>query len=227
MEVIPVINCADAECVRQKIEAAKTFLPEGNFLHLDVTDGVFATHETWNDPAGWIGMAPPFGLEVHLMVGHPEKYAESWLGAGAKRLIVHVETLGDFAVGPKDEGNESILKELLQKCAAHGADLMLALRPETPVEAFEPFLGAGNSFAFQVLAVHPGPAAQEFLPEALKKTKAVRSLVGANAIIEVDGGMNTLTARLVKDAGASAIVSASYIFNSADPNRAYQELCGI
>ena len=93
MKVIPVLNCQDIECVRKKIEIAKTFFSPGDFLHLDVTDGSFATHRTWADPLAWVKLQSPFGLEVHLMVDHPEEYADNWLVAGARRLIVHVESL--------------------------------------------------------------------------------------------------------------------------------------
>ena len=92
MEIFPVINCADFGSVRARVAAAKKFLDEGHFLHLDVADGAFTFHKTWADPAAWADLRAPFRLEVHLMVGHPEKYIEPWLAAGAARLIVHIET---------------------------------------------------------------------------------------------------------------------------------------
>ena len=71
----------------------KDVFDEGDLLHLDVTDGSFASHKTWADPLEWVKLKSPFGLEVHLMVDHPEEYADNWLAAGARRLIVHMESL--------------------------------------------------------------------------------------------------------------------------------------
>src|ERR1700756_5711797 len=93
MNVIPVLNCEDAACIREKLAIAKDFLPHGAMLHLDVTDGVFSAHRTWHDTEEWAALGSPFPLEVHLMVSHPGIYIEEWINAGAKRCIVHVETL--------------------------------------------------------------------------------------------------------------------------------------
>jgi transketolase len=210
MEVIPVINCPDAHCAKEKIAVAKTFLPEGNFLHLDVADGAFTFHKSWNDPTGWANVRAPFKLEVHLMVERPGKYIEPWLAAGASRFIVHVETI-----------DERSIEEILRKCARRGAEVMLSSCPETSVKKLEPYLGRVSML--QVLAVHPGPAAQRFLPLTLEKVRWIRRHA-PNAIIEVDGGIVPATARRVRAAGADVIVSASYIFSSAEPKAAYEEL---
>ena len=67
--------------------------PKGEFLHVDVADGVFTFHKTWNDTTGWAALRLPFPLEIHLMVEHPEEWIAPWLAAGAKRFIVHTETI--------------------------------------------------------------------------------------------------------------------------------------
>jgi ribulose-phosphate 3-epimerase len=77
-----------------------------------------------------------------------------------------------------------------------------------------------------VLAVQPGPAGQTFLPFVEEKIRFLREAV-PDAIIEVDGGMNPDTARLVKVMGADTIVSSNYIFSAADPKKAYEELRAI
>jgi transketolase len=210
MEVIPVINCPDAQCAREKIAVAKTFLSREHFIHVDATDGAFTFHKTWSNPTDWANLRVPFQLEVHLMVEQPEKYIESWIAAGAKRLIVHVET-----------ADERSLKAMLEKCAKRNVELMLSSRPETSVKKLEPYLH--HFKMFQVLAVHPGPASQKFLPLMLDKIKLLRRKV-PDAIIEVDGGVVPGTARKMKSAGADIIVSGSYLFGSKDPEAAYEEL---
>ena len=210
MKVIPVINCPDFHCAREKIKIARSFLNDGAFLHLDVTDGAFTFHKTWADPTEWANLRAPFALEVHLMVERPEKYVEPWLAAGAKRFIVHVETV-----------TESSFEEILKKCKKRGAELMLSSNPETAVRALEPFFKQTSHF--QVLSVYPGPAAQKFLPLMLDKIRFLRRKV-PGATIEVDGGITPATARRAKTAGADAVVSASYIFKSGDPAAAYKEI---
>lgn len=210
MIVIPVINCPDRACAEEKIAVAKTFLHADDWIHIDVTDGIFSKHVTWNDPAGWGDLEIPFNLEVHLMVAHPEDCTESWLDAGAKRIIVHIET-----VTPES------LQVILTACRKKGAETMLASNPDTPIDALEQYFGLLSEFL--VLAVHPGPAGQSFNPLVLEKIKALKQ---EDAIMmEVDGGMNPETAKLAKDAGANVVASGAYIFNaSSDPGKAYEEL---
>ena len=213
MKVIPVINCPDVECVQKKIEVAKTFLTAGDLVHLDVTDGSFATHRTWADPLEWTKLKSPFGLEVHLMVDHPEEYADNWLAAGARRLVVHMESLT-----PQSTHEINSLAE------RYHAEVMLSSRPETIAEEIEPYLKRFR--LFQVLAVEPGPAGQIYLPFTDEKIRFLRE-ESPNATIEVDGGMSSLTVWRVKELGADIVVSSSYIFGNTDPKKAYQELTNI
>jgi ribulose-phosphate 3-epimerase len=213
MKVIPVINCPDIECVQKKIDVAKTFLKEGDMLHLDVTDGSFSAHATWADPLEWVKLKSPFGLEVHLMVDHPEQYADNWITAGARRLIVHVESL-----------NRQSMHEILAAAERRQAEVMLSSKPESIEEDITPYLKHFRSF--QVLAVQPGPSGQIYLPFTDDKIRFLREEF-PNATIEVDGGMSPLTVWRVKELGADTVVSSSYIFNSADPKKAYEELTNI
>jgi ribulose-phosphate 3-epimerase len=213
MKVIPVLNCPDILCVEKKIEIAKMFLADGDFLHLDVTDGSFATQKTWADPSVWSTLKSPFPLEVHLMVNQPEEYADNWLAAGARRLIVHVEAL-----------SHQSLHEIATVAERYHAEIMISSKPESISEELVPYL---NRFTlFQVLGVQPGAAGQKFLSFTKEKVRFLREEL-PDAIIEVDGGMNPETARLVKDVGADIVVSSSYIFDAADPKKAYEELSAI
>jgi ribulose-phosphate 3-epimerase len=210
MLIIPVVNCPDRACAEERIAAAKTFLKKKDFLHIDVADGVFTFHKTWNDPEGWAALRSPFPLEVHLMVEHPEEWIAPWLAAGAKRFIVHIETI-----------DEDSLKNIAAACKAGRAELVLSSNPETPADEFTPYLHMTSRF--QVLCVNPGLAGQKFLPLVLEKVKWLKYAL-PDAIIEVDGGVTPETAKWAKDAGADIIVSASHIFGSKDPKKAYKEL---
>lgn len=210
MQVIPAVNCLDFDCVKDLVRQASGFLPPGGWIHLDVADARFTFNKTWGDPAKWHEVRSGLNLEVHLMVEEPERLAPLWLEAGAKRIIVHVET-----VTP-----ESALK-LRDMARSRGAEFVLSSNSETPIEALEPYL---DSFSFfQVLAVHPGLAGQAFLSSVLEKIKFIRAKA-PQAVIEVDGGINPQTAALAKAAGANTVVSASFIFGRSDAGKAYAEL---
>lgn len=213
MEVIPSINCLDFECALGEVKSSSGFLPEGGWLHLDVADAVFTFHKSWGDPKKFLVLSsqfPRFNWEIHLMVEGPEKVAEEWLEAGAKRLIVHVEAI-----------NRDSAEAILTLAKEYGASVMLSSNPETPGENLKPYLPMFSEF--QVLAVTPGWSGQQFLPLVLDKIKFLRR-EKPDAIIEVDGGINPGAVELVKAAGANAVVAASYLFEAVDKKAAFEEL---
>lgn len=213
-KVIPAINChiGDFECVAHKAQVIESLPADAGerWAHIDVADGAFTFNKTWNDPGAWANLARPISLEVHLMVENPGFHVDAWLGIGAKRLILHAETI--------DPASFAVVADKVRRA---GGEVMLALNPETDVHAIEAY--GKNVSEFQLLAVHPGLAGQKFLPAVLEK---VRFLRGArpDATIEVDGGINEETARDAFRAGANILVSASYLFTSRDPIAAYNTL---
>ena len=213
MQVLPVINCLDFNCVESELEKFKSFLKEGEWVKIDIADGKFTFHKTWDDPEIWKKLQPNYKLEVHLMVEEPEKFIGPWLGAGAKKLIVHIETL-----------KPETLENILTAAKSAGAEIVLASNPDTPPEKLRPYLNVTDYF--QVLAVNPGLAGQKFLPTVLEKIKFLRR-EAPSAKIEVDGGINLETAKLVKNAGADAVAVASYILDNGDQKKAYEELVEI
>ena len=144
------------------------------------------------------------------MVEEPERHAEEWIAAGAKRLIVHAEVL-----------NEHSAKGIAQMAGKRGVEVMLSSNPHTTTAELWPYLKLFKEY--QVLAVDPGPAGQKFLPVVLQKIRFLRNFA-PNAKIEVDGGMTPETAREVKAAGADTVVSSTYIFGSDDPKKAHKQL---
>ena len=94
MQIIPVFKLRGPRGRGRKNSALRRkFFEKGDFLHVDVADGIFTFHKTWNDPEGLGALRSPFPLEVHLMVEHPEAWIAPWLAAGAKRFIVPVEAI--------------------------------------------------------------------------------------------------------------------------------------
>jgi ribulose-phosphate 3-epimerase len=210
MQTVPVLNCSDRVDAEEKMAIVQKILKKGDFLHIDIADGIFTFHKTWNDPGAWAAFQLPFQLEVHLMVEHPEELIGPWLDAGAKRFIVPVEAV-----------DMDSFRAIAARCKAGDAELILSSNPETPPEDLTPYLH--DISHFQVLCVNPGLAGQKFLPLALGKVKWLKYAI-PHATIEVDGGITPEAAKWAKDAGADSIVSASYIFGSKDPGKAYEEL---
>jgi ribulose-phosphate 3-epimerase len=143
-------------------------------------------------------------LDCHLMMTNPGDYLEAFKKAGADGCTVHVE-VGDT-------------KQLLQTCRDLGLNAGLAINPETPAEAVEPFLELVDLVL--CMTVHPGFGGQKFIEEVLPKIEWVRSELDRRELeaeLEVDGGIDERTAPLVVAAGARVLVAGSAIFGDPKP----------
>lgn len=212
MFVIPSVNAKKFSLVKEGLNKVRKL--GASWAHLDIADGKFTKIKLWNNPADLKRLRmknEKIKLEAHLMVKNPDAVLGNWLAAGVKRLIVHVESAKDILA-------------MVKKCRKAKAELALALNPKTPVEKLLPYKNQIKQVL--ILAVTPGPAGQKFGPGQLEKIRSLRQLM-PDVKIEVDGGINLETARLCKKAGADILVSASYIFNSRNPKKAYLELTKI
>lgn len=222
MTILPVINCPDFDCVQSRVAIAQDLLCDHGsssrpastnegWIHIDVADGGFTSgYETWRNPEDLkkLERDPDLKIEVHLMLNEPELALESWLAAGVNRIIVHLETT-------------TALDTLVNMCAERGAEVWLALAPQTRAESAFPYLPLVKGC--QVLAVNPGLAGQAMLPGTLEKVRAIRTAF-PNLPIEVDGGITAATVPQCTAAGATQVVAGSAIFNAADQVAAYRDL---
>ena len=210
MLVIPAINEIEFPEVLNKIGIAMTFSP---WIHLDVVDGKFAENKTWNNPGELKAISHKLkaNIEAHLMVENPEAVIKDWISAGVKRIVIQLEAI--------DGAKARSVLEIADK-----VEIGLAVNPETPIENLFPYL---ENFKFiLVLGVNPGLAGRPFNEKVLEKIKFLKNYY-PNVIIEADGGINLEIAKSVKEAGTDIIVSASYIWGSQNPERAYQELMTV
>ncbi|PIY59277.1 hypothetical protein COY96_02690 [Candidatus Wolfebacteria bacterium CG_4_10_14_0_8_um_filter_37_11] len=228
MLIIPTINCGDFACVAEKLKKAGEFfsglpaeaLTKEGWVQIDIADGKFTSHSTWNQPKDLEklkieNLKLKINPEVHLMVENPLAVIDDWIKAGAKRIIIHIETLE----------LKSLKIEKLKNYASD-CEIGLAINPETPIEDLIPFLSAtiDSSKSFmQILAVNPGLSGQKFQPQVLDKIKFLKKNF-PDVIIEVDGGINLETARLCQEAGADILAVGSYIWESEKPQKAYEDL---
>ncbi len=186
-------------------EAVGEVTAEADLLHVDVMDGHFVPNLTIGPPVV-ASLRRHSGLffDCHLMMTDPGDYLEAFRQAGADGCTVHVE-VGDTAA-------------LLDQAKGLGLRAGLAINPETPFEAIDPYLADADLVL--VMTVHPGFGGQSFMAEVLPKiarTRAELDRRGLDAELEVDGGIDEETAPLVVRAGARILVAGSAIFGAPRP----------
>ncbi|MFC1595218.1 ribulose-phosphate 3-epimerase [Patescibacteria group bacterium] len=208
-DIIPAINSETFKGVRQKIQLVEEKLyPEVTWAQIDVSDGIFTKHKTWNNPQDLVGFKSPIKLEVHLMIQELEKSIDEWLSTSCHRIIFHLESAQD---------PESLIK----KIHVAGKEAGLAIKPDTSEEQLSQFLDSVELIQF--LAVSPGPSGQKFDARIFHKIESVRKL-SDQCIIEIDGGINPEIAQECSKAGANLFVAGSSIFGREDIKQGYQEL---
>ncbi|MGC9603126.1 MAG: hypothetical protein ABSF47_01495 [Minisyncoccia bacterium] len=214
MEIIPGINCSDFKCVSGYWHKAAAL--GAHAVQIDVADGKFAPVKTWDNPAelaDLINKNPKMKAEIHLMVENPEEVFEEWVKAGAKKLVIQIESKGNL------ESIERIVK-------TRGGEVIWGIKSGTPIEELYKHIKRERGCSVQFLDVSPGFSDQKFDPKVADRINFLRT-ERPDVKIRVDGGMNPETAKLVKDAGADAVISVSYIWESESPQTAYRELLKV
>jgi ribulose-phosphate 3-epimerase len=174
-------------------------------FQVDVMDGRFVPNITFGALA--IESLRPLTrltIEAHLMVEPPEDFIERFAKAGADTIIVHQEATPH-------------LHRAIQQIHHFGKKAGVAINPSTPASTLSEILGSMQMAL--VMTVNPGFGGQDFIPETLHKIRQVRNAIqerGLDCEVEVDGGINLQTARLVVEAGANVLVAGSAVFDSKD-----------
>lgn len=209
--IIPAILAPDKETFAKHLRTAEPF---SDIVQIDILDNTFVPYSSWADPDAIKKMGTSLQFELHLMVNDVEKYLTLWSPIqNVRRAIFHLEPF----IGKEDDAHD-----LLGTIAFYGWETGLAINPETPAAALEPFLEKINVALF--LGVNPGQSGQSLAPEIIEKIRTFKNAHPGMPAIAVDGGVNSATIPPLKKAGADIFCAASAIFNNPKPETAYKEL---
>lgn len=187
-----------------------------DMIHCDVMDGIYVPNISFGfDVIAGIRRVTKLPLDVHMMTVAPEKYLDRLQEIGADIVTVHNDS--------RDGHPELTLREIRER----GMKCALAISPKIPAEAVFPYLDEVDMIL--VMSVEPGFGGQKFHPEAADKILVIREELdrrGLDTPIEVDGGINVVTAAVVRSAGADVLVAGTSSFRSPDMKAALSAMRG-
>lgn len=204
MLVSPSILSADFSNLGKDIEMLNS--SSADMIHLDVMDGVFVPNISFGFPViEAVSKLSTKPLDVHLMIVEPQKWIDRLARLGVTYMNVHQEACLH-------------LDSTIAAIRAAGMKPAVTLNPSTPVEMLEDVIAELDMVL--LMSVNPGFGGQKFLSNTINKLRRLRRLrerTGSKALIEIDGGVNEQTAKMLATEGADILVAGSYVFKSADP----------
>ncbi len=205
------ILSADLCCLGNDIERAEK--AGCKYIHFDVMDGIFVPNISYGIPVlRSVSKRTKSVLDVHLMITDPIRYIKAFADNGADIITFHLEACGDPM-------------RVIDEIHSCGKKAGISIKPGTPASEFEKYLEYADMLL--VMTVEPGFGGQGFNYDMLEKISTAKEMLsrkGLDIPIEVDGGINEMTAALVKKAGAEILVAGSYLFNAPDMDAAVRKI---
>ena len=212
IKVAPSVLSADFARMGEEIKSVE--LAGADMIHMDVMDGVFVPNITFGiKMVADVRKITKLPLDCHLMIVHPEKYVSEFAKAGADYITVHYEACKES------------LAETLKLIKSFGVKCGLVINPDTPVSCVESELALCDMVL--VMSVFPGFGGQKFIADVLEKCKEIRGILdegNPSCLLEIDGGINSETAKLAAASGCDVLVAGSSVFGKADRAEAIEIL---
>lgn len=199
IKIAPSVLACDLSALAD--ESIKVYEAGAHMLHLDVMDGHFVPNITFGAPViKTLRKKLPILFDVHLMISKPYDYIKDFADAGADMITFHLEA-------------ESPVEETISLIKSFGKKAGISIKPNTPAK--EVFKYLPHIDMVLVMSVEPGFGGQSFIEGSIDKIREIRkeaARLGLDTDIQVDGGIDDKTVRLVSEAGANVFVAGSYIF---------------
>ncbi|WP_042160146.1 ribulose-phosphate 3-epimerase [Paenibacillus gorillae] len=202
--IAPSILSADFARLGEEIKEAEQ--AGADWIHVDVMDGLFVPNLTFGPPViGAVRSATKLPFDVHLMIERPELSIASYAAAGADRITIHAEACLH-------------LHRTIHQIKELGLPAGVALNPATPVSVLDCIID--DLDLVLIMTVNPGFGGQSFIPQSLNKLRQLRKLLSERGLdhvhVQVDGGINSETSKLVMEAGANVLVAGNAVFGESD-----------
>ena len=189
---------------------------KADWFHIDVMDGVFVPYISFGTPImNVLKKHSKKPLDVHLMIVNPDDYLEKFSKLGANVLTVHAEAC-------------THLHRTIQRIKNLGMKAGVALNPHTPISSLESIINEIDLVC--LMSVNPGFGGQSFIENTFKKVVDLKSLINisnSNALIEIDGGVNSKNAKKLIEQGADVLVAGSFVFKSENPTNTISDLSAL
>ncbi|MBI2208529.1 ribulose-phosphate 3-epimerase [Candidatus Woesearchaeota archaeon] len=209
IKIVPAILSPNPKTVNEDL---KEIGPYSDLLQVDVMDNIFVPNKTPQAEQLKI-LDTKIPLDIHLMVKEPsDEYLMGFIKANPKlkvnNITVHYEACSN-------------IKKTLEFIRENNIKAGVAINPNTPLNSIRNILDKVDIVL--VMTVEPGFSGQGFIKSALDKVTELRKLK-PKMDIEVDGGINEVTAALAAKSGANMFVANSYIFKAKDKVKAMKKL---
>ncbi len=204
--IAPSVLSADFANLGRDVEMINN--SEADWFHVDVMDGVFVPNISFGFPViKSIKKLANKPLDVHLMIVQPERYIKDFKEAGADILSVHIEA-------------STHLHRTIGAIKENGMKAGVAINPHTSVSQLKDVLMDIDVVC--MMSVNPGFGGQKFIENTYKKCAELKAMInecGSSCLIEIDGGVNDITAPKLLAAGADVLVAGNYVFASNNPSQ--------